>query len=113
MSPNVIGSKKRKTRATSRITAQLTSRSLSPQNAKKTFPCSCTLRCKGRLKQVTRATYLRHAQFREMDAQKEAEAEQQPMLAPLLENEESESVSPEDDGTIEVLIHSYINLLSR
>ena len=112
MSPNVMGSKKRKTRATSRIAGEL-GQSLSTQKAKKTFPCSCTYRCKGRLKQVTRATYLRHAQFREMDAQKEAEAEQQPMLAPLLENEESESVSPEDDGTIEVLIHSYINLLSR
>ncbi len=106
MSPNVMGSKKRKTRATSRIAGEH-SQSLSTQKAKKTFPCSCTYRCKGRLKQVTRATYLKHAQYREIDAQREAEAEQQ-MIAPLLENEESESVLPEGNGTIEVLIYLYI-----
>lgn len=44
-----------------------------PQKAKQRYyPCSCTQRCKGRLKQVTRATYLKHAQFREIDAQQEA-----------------------------------------
>ncbi|KJA20803.1 hypothetical protein HYPSUDRAFT_196511 [Hypholoma sublateritium FD-334 SS-4] len=45
-----------------------------PQRQKQTYMCSCTQRCKGRLKQLTRVTYLKHAQFRELDAQKGAHA---------------------------------------
>ena len=32
------------------------------------YACSCTQRCKGRLKQLTHATFLKHAIFRENDA---------------------------------------------
>ena len=45
-----------------------------PQRQKQTYTCSCTQRCKGRLKQLTRVTYLKHAQFRELDAQQEVHA---------------------------------------
>ena len=38
------------------------------QNTRKLYTCSCTRRCKGRPKQITRATYLKHAQFREADS---------------------------------------------
>ena len=39
------------------------------------YTCSCTRRCKGALKQLTRATYLKHAIFREMDEQQEAQVQ--------------------------------------
>ncbi len=49
-----------------------------PPNIKKvkqTFTCSCSRRCKGIVKQLTRATYLKHAAFREIDEQKESQAQ--------------------------------------
>jgi hypothetical protein len=58
-----------------KATSRQSSGAPSPQKAKETFACSCTQRCKGRLKQLTRVTYLKHAQFREIDAQREAQAE--------------------------------------
>lgn len=67
------------------------------------FPCSCTHRCKGRLKQLTRATYLKHASFREIDAQREAEPQAEGLTAPHLDKS-----LPEDNDTTKVL--SYLSL---
>lgn len=87
------------------------------QKAKHTFSCLCTQRCKGRLRQLTRITYLRHAQFREIDAQQEAQAadlsQANERIALSLENESS---SDSESGKAKVgnvvtshLIFSHLN----
>lgn len=45
------------------------------KKARQTFTCSCRHRCKGIVKQLTRATYLKHAIFREIDEQQESQAQ--------------------------------------
>lgn len=65
------------------------------QNTRKMYTCSCTQRCKGRPKQITRATYLKHAQFREADsAQQRVDLEVGDLEAT------SEAGSSEDDTAI-------------
>lgn len=96
-------------------TSRRSSGSPSAQKPRKTFPCSCTYRCKGRLKQLTRATYLKHAQFREIDAQREAEvegeAEEGEAIALPLENEDpDESFLPESNRTTKVLIPNIMSI---
>ncbi len=73
---------------------------------RKTFPCSCTHHCKGRLKQLTRATYLKHAQFWEIDVQRETEAQAEGLTAPDLD----ESL-PEDNETNKVLLDLLLSLI--
>ena len=97
MAPSKTSSKKRK--MTSRISRQQPG----PPPAEKTknmFPCLCTHHCKGCLKQLTCTTYLKHAQFCEIDAQREAEAEG--LTAPPHFQEDPEFVLPRDNETSEV-----------
>ena len=103
MAPSKTSSKKRKT--TSRIAriSQQQSGPLPAEKTKKKFPCLRTHRCKGRLKQLSRTTYLKHALFCEIDAQREAEAEGS--TAPPHFQEDPEFVLPGDNETTEVLAY--------
>ena len=58
------------------------------------------------MKQLTRATYLKHAQFREIDAQRETEAQAEGLTAPDLD----ESI-PEDNETNKVLLYLSLSLI--
>ena len=77
-----------------------------PQKSKPTYSCLCTYYCKGLLKQITWATYLKNAQYCERDTQREAgmEADQTTAIAlPLKNGNEPESFEPKDIGVTKVL----------
>lgn len=65
--------RKKKSHTQSNTPSHQGSRARAIPRTKETFACSCTQRCKGRLKYLMRATYLKHAPFRELDAQRDTE----------------------------------------
>ena len=100
------GSTKLKKRKAVSQTPHQNSRPPLPQKLKPTYSCLCTYHCKGLLKQITCATYLKHAQYRERDTQREAgmEADQTTAIAiPLKNGNEPESFEPKDIGVTKVL----------
>ena len=100
--------RKKKSHTQSNTPSHQGSRARATPRTKETFACSCTQRCKGRLKYLTRVTYLKHAPFQELDAQRDLEQttiHSPPSIATGLSSGNSRN-------TTVLSSHSYVYLVS-